>query len=320
MSASDDISCKQLFAYPDVVGELLCIVWPHAVRGAFKLQRCNCSYVSPAGTQRHGDMVWRVQRFPAPPVYLLLEFQSHADHWMALRMQVYAGLLCQDLLRQQRVRDGWLPLLLPVVLYTGAAPWTASTELGVLQNALPPELEGLQPEQKYVLLDQRQMRSAPERSVLSSLLEIEQISGETDLLFALQHITGWLAGKRNTELKHFMRDWILHRLRHGFRSLSIPEEISLLEVHAMFHQRFDTPEDLWKYQAEQRGLKEGMEQGMEQGVKAGMLAERRRLLMRLLHRAGAAAYPEQAVQAAEAGQLEAWIDQLLDGEIPGQLK
>ena len=88
----------------------------------------------------------------------------------------------------------------------------------------------------------------------------------------------------------------------------------------MFHQRFDTPEDLWKYQAEQRGLKEGMEQGMEQGVKAGMLAERRRLLMRLLHRAGAAAYPEQAVQAAEAGQLEAWIDQLLDGEIPGQLK
>ena len=54
------------------------------------LERVNASYVSESERQRHDDMVWRLKVGEQWVwVYLLLEFQSEPDPWMALRMMVY---------------------------------------------------------------------------------------------------------------------------------------------------------------------------------------------------------------------------------------
>ena len=46
-------------------------------------------------------------------VYLLLEFQSDVDPWMAVRLLVYVGLLYQDLIRAGCLTpDGCLPPVL----------------------------------------------------------------------------------------------------------------------------------------------------------------------------------------------------------------
>lgn len=342
MSAPGDIGCKQLFAYPELVRELLHAAMPQACPPGARLQRCNGSYVSATGRQRHSDMVWRLQCVPDPPLYLMLEFQSHPDHWMALRMHVYAGLLCQDLLRQQRLRHQKLPMLLPLVLYTGSAAWTAPTDLKALHDALQPCLAKLQPEQTYLLVDQSSLRGTPagERSVLASLLEFEQAADDLDLLFALQHISDWLAAQRSKELQQFVRDWVIRRLRNEFQDLLIPPEITLLEVHAMFNHRFSTPEELWKFQAEQRGLKQGIEKGREIGqeigreigqeigqeigrkigIELGALAERKRFVLRLVQRVGELPDAARVVEEADGAQLEAWIDELLDGQVPAALK
>ncbi|WPL12175.1 MULTISPECIES: hypothetical protein [Thiorhodovibrio] len=48
---------------------------------------------------------------------MLLEFQSSIDHWMAVRIPTYIGLLYQDLIRAETVKVGdQLPPVLPVVL------------------------------------------------------------------------------------------------------------------------------------------------------------------------------------------------------------
>ncbi|HAB08131.1 MAG TPA: transposase, partial [Alcanivorax sp.] len=45
---------------------------------------------------RHGDAVWRIRWGEEwLYVYLLLEFQSSVDRFMALRIMVYTGLLHQ---------------------------------------------------------------------------------------------------------------------------------------------------------------------------------------------------------------------------------
>lgn len=65
---------------------------------------------------RHGDVVWRV-RWGEDwlYVYLLLEFQSSVDRFMALRIMVYTGLLHQDLIRRDELSaDRRLPPVLPV--------------------------------------------------------------------------------------------------------------------------------------------------------------------------------------------------------------
>ncbi len=71
------------------------------------------------------------------PNYLLIEFQSSVDKYMALRMMVYQGLLYQDLIRQGAVlSEGRLPPVLPIVLYNGSQRWTAATEAEGVQKGM----------------------------------------------------------------------------------------------------------------------------------------------------------------------------------------
>lgn len=69
-------------------------------------------------------------------------------------MQVYVGLLYQDIVRQNHLAaDGRLPPVLPLVLYHGAAPWRVSTDMAGLMLPPPAGLEPFQPEQRYLLID-----------------------------------------------------------------------------------------------------------------------------------------------------------------------
>ncbi|AHK80637.1 hypothetical protein M911_06040 [Ectothiorhodospira haloalkaliphila] len=74
---------------------------------------------------REDDIIWRI-RWGKDwlYVYLLLEFQSSVDRFMAVRIMSYVGLLYQDLIRQNKLTpSGKLPPALPVVLYNGEERW-----------------------------------------------------------------------------------------------------------------------------------------------------------------------------------------------------
>lgn len=59
------------------------------------------SYVSDDLRIREGDVAWRVRWGPRwMYVYLLLEFQSTVDPFMAVRILTHVGLLYQDLIRR----------------------------------------------------------------------------------------------------------------------------------------------------------------------------------------------------------------------------
>jgi len=85
------------------------------------------SYVSADLREREDDIIWRVRWGPQwLYLYLLLEFQSTVDRYMAIRLMVYVGLLYQSLIQARRLpRSGLLPPVVPIVLYNGRRPWTA---------------------------------------------------------------------------------------------------------------------------------------------------------------------------------------------------
>jgi hypothetical protein len=90
MACPRDTGFKQLFSFPELARELLCSTvpqqWTRRTRpGDFV--RINVSYVSPDGTHRHDDVVWCIHRDRHPCIYMLVEFQSAPDRWMATRMQ-----------------------------------------------------------------------------------------------------------------------------------------------------------------------------------------------------------------------------------------
>ncbi len=108
-----DTGYKRLFAHPEMVRDLLRDWVPGewlAEADFSTLERINASFVAENEKERHDDMVWRLRlRDRWLWVYLVLEFQSEVDRWMALRMLVYAGLLAQDLVKRGELVDGKQP-------------------------------------------------------------------------------------------------------------------------------------------------------------------------------------------------------------------
>ena len=138
-----DENYKRLFAFPRMVEDLLRLVvtsdWIEEADFS-SLQKLSAAFVSDDLRRRHGDTVWRL-RFGDGwlHVLVLLEFQSRNDPDMALRILEYTVLLYRELLRNEDLgRDGLRPPVLPVVLYNGAAPWTAPREVsGLISPAGP---------------------------------------------------------------------------------------------------------------------------------------------------------------------------------------
>ena len=101
---------------------------------------------------------------------------------MAMRVLVYAGLLPQRLIREGKVESGG-PY--PPVLYNGDRRWTAKTSLAEQRGALPAELERLQLNAAYVLLDESRVPESelpPKDNVAGLVVRLEQaMSGGTPL-------------------------------------------------------------------------------------------------------------------------------------------
>ena len=125
-----DASYKLLFSHARMVEDLLRgFVHESWVRDVdwSTLERVSDSQISDDLRSRRDDLVWRVRWGPDwLYLYLLLEFQSTVDTYMAVRVLVYVGLLYQALIRAgQLPPSGKLPPVVPIVLYNGRGRWTA---------------------------------------------------------------------------------------------------------------------------------------------------------------------------------------------------
>ncbi len=177
--ATSDTGYRRLFSHREMVADLLAgfVHEPWVAELELEtLERVSGSYVSDDFREREDDIIWRVRwRGRWLYVYLLLEFQSTVDRYMAVRMLVYVGMLYQDLIRaKQLTPSGLLPPVFPIVLYNGERKWTAACEVSELVEAVPGGLEHYRPQMRYCLLEERAYQNAelaPMRNLVAALLK-----------------------------------------------------------------------------------------------------------------------------------------------------
>jgi predicted transposase/invertase (TIGR01784 family) len=339
MNPRADSLYKQLFAHPEIVRDLvagfLAADWARDLT-VQALERVNASYASDRGKARHDDVVWRAHIGGEwVYVYILLEFQARPDKWMALRMQVYVGLLYQDLVAQHKLsKHRKLPPVLPIVLYHGRSPWRAPTTLASLMLPAPWGLERFQPGQQYLLIDQH--HGTVRADVVSLLFRL--LDATTEL--ALREALDLLAERIRDHDMDAVRDSLTRWIQFTLRDAAVETSMDLEEAFTMKMRRkfsydemfdpgmFERPIAKAREKAIVEGLQQGREEGLQQGLQEGMQQGRneglcegqlRRLIGRLL---GDAMPTEVAsrVAAADLEQLNRWIDALVfDGASPGQL-
>lgn len=322
MSGDHDLGYKQLFAHPALVRDLLSAFTSFDCFRAVDVaafERVNASYVSEQYCERHGDMVWRIRvAGHVIYIYLLLEFQSQAERWMALRMQVYVGLLYQDIVKRHELADGQrLPPVLPLVLYNGAAPWNASGELRELVAPAPAGLEQFQASQRYLLIDQNRMdpdELAKSRSMVAALFRFELTPRAHVLKEAAATLRAWASGPEQASLRRSIATWIARLMRPTVDDVTIEEIESLLEGGAMgerFLGRFATIGDFLVDEGLQRGLAQGREEGREEGRRAMRSVLKRQLAKRFGEIPAAVL---TRIDAAAESELERWSERILDAE------
>ena len=316
---------------PRLVADLLraCVPGPWQEADFGTLERVNASYVDERERQRHDDMVWRLrvgQRWVW--VYLLLEFQQTPESHMALRMLGYVALLAQHLVREKQCHDdGRIPLLLPIVLYSGDAPWTAPQQVADLFDVSLPTLRGYAPQLRYVLLQQRLLarHRVPEQPNLAqTAFELEQSDSLEEVKAVLQALQGWLADEASAPLRRHLSLWLRNWLRRSRLNATIDTttakddtHLDLLEPAMKLHEKIDR----WLEEAEARGWQKGAQQGVAQGLTQGRhqgLARAVELQLRLKF----GDLPEQVhewLQTASDDQLERCLEKILSAQTLGEL-
>ncbi|MEQ5855629.1 Rpn family recombination-promoting nuclease/putative transposase [Halomonas sp. EF61] len=218
MNHQHDHSYKLLFSEPRVIRDLLTGFIKEdwiAHLDLDSLEKVSSSFVSDDLRDRESDVIWRA-RFGDDwiYVYLLIEFQSTIDPFMALRIMTYVGLLYQDLIKQQKLSPhARLPPVLPVVLYNGEKRWNAAVDVSDLVQSVPRELERYRPRMPYLLLDEGAIVDSehwsPEaRNVVAAIFRLEHHRGTREAVELIGLLARWLEAPDQTRLRRHFAIWI----------------------------------------------------------------------------------------------------------------
>lgn len=275
--AEHDSSYKMLFSHPRMVEDLLRGFvkepWVEEVDFA-TLEKVSGSYVADDLREREDDVIWRVRlRERWLYVYLLLEFQSTVDPYMAVRVMAYVALLYQDLIRSGAVcKTEKLPPVLPVVLYNGNRRWTAVEELEELVEDVPGGLERYRPRLRYLLLDEGRYADAalaPLRNLVAALFRLENSRGTAEVVQAVESLIEWVKGDEQEGLRRAFAVWFKRVfLPARVPGADVPQMTDLQEVRTMLAERVVE----WTKQWKEEGLQQGLQQGLQRGAREGLLA------------------------------------------------
>ena len=268
-----DHSYKLLFSHQHMMADLvqgfITADWVKAVDFS-TLELVSGSHMSDDLCARDDDLIWRVRRADGwLYIYLLLEFQSSVDQYMAVRIMAYVALLYQGLIRTgQLTPAGTLPPVVPVVLYNGRGRWTASQNVATLVESMPGGLEIYRPRLSYLLIDEgryTEEQLAPLHNVAAALFRLENSRTPTDVQRVVVALVAWLHEPAHASLRRAFTVWLRRVLLPArLPTVSIPEVQDLGEVQTMLAERVIE----WTQQWKEEGLREGRREGLQEGLAA----------------------------------------------------
>ncbi|NIA05499.1 MAG: transposase [Proteobacteria bacterium] len=275
------------------------------------LEKVNGSYVTDDLQGRADDIVWRIKwGTDWLYVYILIEFQSTVDPWMAVRIMTYVGLLYQDLIRTNQLSAGrMLPPVLPVVLYNGDSKWTAATDISRLVQEIPGGLARYRPCLQYILLAERDYSDdelREEDNLVAALFRLENSRSPEQLLAVVINLLHWLSGPSQDSLRRAFTVWfsrVLFPTRFDTENQPVIEELH--EVKTMLAERVKE----WN--------KESMERGLQKGLQKGAL----QLLTRLLEKKFGSLPPDLMLRLTQSDeeQILQWSERILTADTLGDI-
>jgi hypothetical protein len=243
---------------------------------------------------------------------------------MPIRLATYSGLMYEELHRSGKMQIGELPLILPVVLYSGLQRWTTPTQTHQTRINQPEALSSWQLDLKILLIDQLRIEETalPNTDNLVGLLiriERSRIPSEA-VRWILQ------MDRRLNEMHEFhLQKSVVSWLTRSFLPTRMPnitiEELQSIQNIAMTIENNTIDWSIpYIEQGREQGLEQGLERGRAQGLKEGEAAGKRwaleAMLKKQIKRKFRALSSELIlkIESAEINSLEILVEEILDME------
>lgn len=270
-----DHSYKLLFSQQILVKDLLRGFVPQDWVGQLDfdtLEKVGTEYISDELLRRSNDLVWRLRLNGENwiYVYVMLEFQSSNERWMALRLMTYIGLLYQDLVRNGKLTEnGKLPPIFPIVMHNGLKPWRSPLNLSELIESVPGDLACYSPQLTYFLLDegcQATDGAAQRDNFAADLIDLECSTSSEEALTVIKRLKARLSHPEHRPLAEAFKAWVQAVLvKRLFPAEDIPKIGSFEEVTTVLEERVDQWRNDIQREAMRKGLLEGREEGRQEG-------------------------------------------------------
>jgi hypothetical protein len=256
----------RLFSHPRMVEGLVCEFVPQALTAGLDfsaLQRVNPKFHSGrrSARLREADVIWRLPtREGGDYLYLLIEFQSEIDGWMAVRTQVYQGLLWQQVIDEHKLQTGArLPPLLLLVLYNGERRWKVATTTRELIGLAPDSaLWPWQPQIRYHLLDLGAFPKdelARRCSLTALLFRLEQRHSPEGLNELLDEVIGWFRRHEGCErLQGLFAELIREAAARGGVKLSGSGNLLEMKMKTVLARQFEAWREQWRTEGKAEAL------------------------------------------------------------------
>ena len=223
------------------------------------------SFISEHYKETESDLIYKIQFHDREVyIYILIEFQSTVDPFMALRVLNYITNFYMDFLVNNRSVKK-LPAVFPIVLYNGEARWTAPVNLSELieQN---PSLGAFALDFQYFLIAENQYSQEALlkiRNIVSTLFLAESYY---DLEVLEAELLNVFSSEGDRQAVSLFLNWFKQLAFHGriesedYQSLEYiyqnEEEVKTMLVTALERER---------QQIFQNGLREGEQKGKQEG-------------------------------------------------------
>jgi predicted transposase/invertase (TIGR01784 family) len=260
MRRRHDPEYKKIFSNVEMFRELLELVdepWVKEIDFS-KAEKVNKSYVSQGIVEKESDLIWKVSLGGREAyVYVLLEFQSTVDQFMALRLLRYICEFYENLREEQKLKV--LPAVFPLVLYNGDQKWSAPSRF----EELVEKIAGLNyaPEFRYFKVIENEMERERLWELRNGLAALFLVETETplNLVKQMEKFKGLLS-EESMETVTLLVNFLGRKMYQGKKGKAMKritdKTHAMMEVENMIETQWKKAEKQIYEQGRQEGRKE----------------------------------------------------------------
>ena len=249
-----------------------------------KAERVEKSFITKGLKERESDLIWKLGwKGDEVYIYLLLEFQSSVDYFMALRVLRYICELYQSLIDEGKFKKGQkLPAVFPVVLYNGDEPWSAPEAIAELIVGGVNSLHI--PQFRYFKLAENEYDKEFLYKLENAVAVVfyAENADPGSLHDSFEWLMKILESEKNETVTVLLSNFLVRLYQRNQKPEAIHELSDRTEALKEVPQMFEANFERWKAriaaEAEQRAMTVGREEGREQGHSEGISEVARRML------------------------------------------